>query len=231
MKSTPMKNEKVIVISCSVLREQIEAIGPPDYEYMYLEQGLHRTPNVLREDLQKAIDESRNYDFILLGYGLCSRAMTGLQARKEQTLIIPRIDDCIGLSLGARLKYYEEFEKNPGTYYFTRGWIEAAEDPLKEYHKTLAKYGKEIAEWTAFESLKHYRRTVLIRTDSSDDEPSKLYVRNFAQFFNLQYEEIFGSLDYVKKLLFGPWDEDFVIVKNGKITSDEMFLISSCSTK
>lgn len=217
---------KTIVIACDVLKNQIESIGATDYDYVYLEQGLHRTPDTLRKELQREISEANTYDRILLGYGLCSRAVIGLMAGVNQTVIIPRIDDCIGLSLGYRSKYYTEFAQNPGTYYFTKGWVEAAEDPLKEYYRTLEKYDEETAEWTATESLKHYRRTVLIRTQEQE-ESTQEYVRGFADFFKLRYEEITGSLEYFRKLLLGPWDEDFVQIQNGSSLEDHLFYQNS----
>ena len=217
--------EKTLVIACDVLRDQLESLGPTPYTFVYLEQGLHRTPIKLKEELQKAIDASAEYDLILLGYGQCSRAVIGLEAKPHQRMIIPKIDDCIGLSRGTRAQYYEEFNQNPGSYYFTKGWVESANDPLKEYDVTLAKYGEEIAEWTSRECLKHYKRAVLIKTQEEDHEPSILYVKEFAQFFNLSYQEMLGSPIYLKKLLAGPWDEDFVIISDGQTVEDEMFAI------
>lgn len=198
-------------------------MGENRHVFVYLEQGLHRTPEILREELQREIALQEDAALIILGYGLCSRAVIGLQARPYQKVISPKIDDCIGLSLGCRSRYYHEFNNNPGTYYFTRGWIEAGEDTLKEYARVAAKYGQETAEWTVRETLKHYKRVVLIRTNHEEDEPSRAYARRFAEFFGLTYEEMEGSLDYLKKLLFGPWDEDFVTVEGGMAISDEMF--------
>lgn len=221
----PISPEKTLVIACDVLRDQLESLGPTPYAFVYLEQGLHRTPINLKDELQKAIDAASEYELILLGYGQCSRAVIGLRAQAHQTMIIPKIDDCIGLSMGARAQYYEVFNQNPGSYYFTKGWVEAAEDPLKEYHKIAAKHGAEIAEWTSRECLKHYQRTVFIKTKEEGHEPSRLYAQEFAQFFNLAYEEMTGSPVYLKKLLIGPWDEDFVIIIDGQAVDDEMFAI------
>lgn len=221
----PISPEKTLVIACDVLRDQLESLGSIPYTFVYLEQGLHRTPEKLRDELQKAIDTSTEYDLILLGYGQCSRAVIGLRAQPHQRMIIPKIDDCIGLSMGTRAQYYEEFNQNPGSYYFTKGWAEAANDPLKEYHAVVAKHGVEIAEWTSRECLKHYKRTVFIKTQDEVHEPSRLYAKEFAQFFNLGYEEMLGSSIYLKKLLAGTWDEDFVIISGGQIVDDEMFAI------
>lgn len=135
--------KETIVIACAVLQAQIEELGSKPYDFIYLKQGLHRTPELLRIELQEMIDSSPEYSRILLGYGLCSRAMIGLKAAEHQTLIIPKIDDCIGISMGSRARYYQEFNLNPGTYYFTKGWVEAASDPLKEFHETKEKYGND----------------------------------------------------------------------------------------
>jgi hypothetical protein len=213
---------KTVVIACEVLRAQIESLGATPFSYIYLEQGLHRTPEKLRKQLQDTINECREYTVLLLGYGLCSRAVIGLKIAPYQKMIVPKIDDCIGISLGSRARYYSEFEQNPGTYYFTRGWIETGADPLTEYYETIPKYGEELAKWAARESLKNYRRAIFIKTDNCNLESSRKYVKEFAEFFKLRYEEMEGGLGYLKKLLFGPWDGDFVTADGVQI-SDEMF--------
>jgi hypothetical protein len=149
-----------------------------------------------------------------------------LQTAPHQRLVIPKVDDCIALSLGSRNRYCQEFKERPGTYYFTKGWIEAAEDPLKEYHKSVVKFGEELALWAARECLKHYQRAVLIRTGEEELAVSREYVHNFAQFFNLHYEEMDGSLDYLQQLLFGPWDDDFVVVDSGSPVQEDSFSAS-----
>ncbi|NMA69068.1 MAG: DUF1638 domain-containing protein [Desulfitobacterium sp.] len=222
MQPTP----KGLLIACKVLKEQIEMLGELPYEAIYLEQGLHRTPKMLTEEIQKIIHENQHHDLIILGYGLCSRAVIGLRGQPHQTMVIPRIDDCIGLSLGERAKYFEQFKLYPGTYYFTKGWTEVGEDPLKEYKRTVEKYDEETAEWTIRSQLANYVRTVYIKTSEGDDREAVDYVKGFADFFNLQYEEMTGSLDYLQKLIFGPWDEDFIVVKGVALT-DEMFASDS----
>ncbi len=212
-----------VVIACRVLEDQIASLGESPYPVIYLDQGLHRTPMLLKQDLQDKVAACADYDVILFGYGLCSRSVIGLQGEAHQTLILPKIDDCIGISMGGRARFYTEFAKNPGTYYFTKGLVEAAEDPLKEYHKMVAKYDQETALWTATESLKYYERTVFIKTSPEGNEPSQAYAQGFADFFRLRYEEMVGANDFLKKLLFGPWDEDFVRVEGGRVVEDSMF--------
>lgn len=208
-------NGKSLVLACGVLKEQIRSLGDSPHSFMYLEQGLHCSPGLLREKLQEAVNSSGDYSLLLLGYGMCGGALEGIKAGHHQKMIIPRIDDCIGLSLGSRSRYIGEFAQNFGTFYFTRGWIEAAEDPLKDFFKSIPKYGIDDALWIASESMKHYRRAVLIKTDGQDPGASREYVKKFAGFFNLDYDEVDGTQDYLKRLLWGPWDEDFIVLEEG----------------
>lgn len=218
-----LDTEKTMVIACNVLREQIQSLGEMPYSFTYLEEGLHRSTKNLQEQLQKAIDQYREYSVLLLGYGMCGRAVIGIHAAPHQKMIIPKIDDCIGLSMGSRANYYKEFYQNPGTYYFTRGFIKVGEDPLQDYYKCAAKHGEKRAVRAAKASLKNYRRTLLIKTGDQDLEHNRQYVKQFASFFDLCYEEMDGSPNYLKKFLFGPWDEDFVVVEGGAAFSDELF--------
>ncbi len=214
----------VLLIGCEVLKAQIENLGVIPADIIYLEQLLHRTPDKLREKLQAVIDHGGQYPTILLAYGLCSNAVLGLRGSNTQRLIIPKLDDCIGLALGSREKYLSEFRKNSGTYYFTAGWVNGAPDPLKEYWQNIEKYGEEDARWIAAETLKHYTRAALIKTNDGRDTVAADYVRQFAAFFRLHYEEIAGSGDYLRRLVYGPWQDDFVIVDNGAVVADRLFV-------
>jgi hypothetical protein len=212
-----------VVIACEVLRDQLEALGPVPHASVYLPQGLHRTPKILKEQLQAAVDDASSYDVVLLGYGRCSDAVVGVRCGARQTLVVPRAEDCIALSLGTRARYQAEFLENPGTYYFTKGWVETGNDPLTEYHVIAAKHGMEVAEWTCRACLRHYQRTVLITTQPEVDEPARAYAKSFARFFRLRYEEVPGSADYLSKLLLGPWDDDFVTIRDGRTLDDDGF--------
>lgn len=211
-----------LIIACEILRYQIEALGKIDHDTIYLQQGLHRSPNLLHQNIQETIEKNNNYEVILLAYGICSKAVIGIKASPSQTIVVPKADDCIAISMGSGKKYYEEFKNNPGTYYFTKGWIDAGSDPLKDYFACIPKYGEKAAHWASCESIKHYSRACLIKTKGENLEDIE-YVRKFADFFKLRYEEMEGSSDYLQKLLDGPWEDDFVIVENGQEIAMELF--------
>jgi hypothetical protein len=214
---------KMVLVVCDAFKKQIEQVGEIPHDIIYLEQGLHQHPKILTNKLQEAINSVNSYDVILLGYGLCSRSVIGLQAAPHQKMVIPRIDDCIGISMGSRNRYLEEFSAHPGTYYFTQGWVETSDDPMKRYYEIMEKYDEETAEWAIMDILKHYTRAVFISNSDFGEEEARAYVYKFAEFFKLTYVEMNGSFNYLKKLIFGPWDDNFVIVEGGYALQDEMF--------
>jgi hypothetical protein len=56
------------------------------------------------------------------------------------------------------------------------------------------------------------------------EENHRKHARENARFFNLKYEEISGSLEFFRKIIQGPWDRDFVVLKPGEEARQEMFL-------
>lgn len=212
-----------LLVSCAILKNQIERLGPIDADVIYLEQALHMTPDKLREQLRNIIESSCMYKTILFAYGLCSNALIGLRSGENQRLVIPKIYDCIALSMGSRERYLAEFRKNRGTYYFTSAWVKVAKDPLKEYRGNIEKYGEEDAAWIAREMLRHYTRAAFIKTAEWQDEAAVNYVKQFADFFKLEYVEVEGGDTYLKNLINGRWGDDFIVVENGGETTSELF--------
>ena len=60
------------------------------------------------------------------------------------------------------------------------------------------------------------RRLAFINTGAYDIERYREYARRAAERFDLRYEEIAGAPSLVEKLLYGPWDEECVVVPRGR---------------
>ena len=207
------------VIACATVIEEMLPLLPEDVAYEVLDFGLHLTPEKLRSQLQEAIDvASAEVDTIILGYGLCSMAVVGLKANRC-TLVVPRLDDCIAIFLGSRAAYQKQFGQEPGTYYLTKGWIEVSDTPFAEYERLVAEYGPERADRMIKLVLKNYTRLAFIDTGHLEQERYREYARRTAGKFGLRYEEIPGSKALVKRMLYGPWDGDFVIARPGETIS------------
>lgn len=228
MKSTLRRTK---VLACATVIEELLPLLPPTIPYEILDFGLHLHPPELKRILQAKIDEaSQQADVLLLGYGLCSMAVVGLVS-PTATLVIPRTDDCIAIFLGSCDTYKAQVQKEPGTYYLTKGWIEAGDSPFSDHTRLVEKYGQARAMRMMKLTLKNYRRVVFINTGHNNLEQYRTYARNAAQRFDLTYEEIDGSAALVRKLIFGPWDEDFVVVPPGQVVRYEDFAGAALATK
>lgn len=219
------------IIACETVIEEMLPFLTPEMSYEVLDFGLHLTPDTLKEALQAAIDASDPaIENIVLGYGLCSMAVVGLESR-ERTLIIPRMDDCIGIFLGSRTAYKQQTAAEPGTYYLTKGWIEVNDTPLEEYRRMEARYGAEKASRMMKLMLKNYTRIAYIDTGLKDQEKYRAYAQEVARQFDLRYEEIPGSNELVRQMMFGPWDDEtFVVVPPHEKVSYESFQTAARST-
>lgn len=211
------------VIACATVIEEMLPFLPSDVPHEVLDFGLHINPAELKKVLQEKIDEaSQNADVLLLGCGLCSMAVVGLKATTA-TLVIPRTDDCIGIFLGSCNAYKEQAKKEPGTYYLTKGWIEVGDTPFEEHKLLVEKYGEAKAERMTRLLLKNYKRLAFIDTGVYEIERYREYARKTAEKFELRFEEIDGSPALVKKMIFGPWDDEFVVVFPGETVTYQDF--------
>jgi hypothetical protein len=215
------------VIACATVIEEMIGFLPEGVSSEVLEFGLHLRPEKLKEVLQAKIDEaSKNWDVLLLGYGLCSMAAVGLQARTAY-LVIPRVDDCISIFLGSSAAYKEQARKEPGTYYLTKGWIEVGDTPFEEHKRLVEKYGPERAGRITQVMLKNYQRLAFINTGQYEIDHFRQYAQTTAATFGLRFEEIKGSPTLIRQMVSGPWDEAFIVVPPGETVKYTDFVQAS----
>lgn len=207
---------RTVLLACATVIEEMVPHLPPDISYQVLDFGLHVDPEALKRTLQETIDGvPPSVETILLGYGLCSMAVVGLSSNRCR-LVVPRVDDCIAIFLGSSEAYQAQRDAAPGTYYVTKGWIEAGDLPFAEYDRLVEAYGEEKAEWLMDQMLNNYTRLALINTGQYALDRYRDYCHRTANRFGLCFEEIPGSDTLVRKMLHGPWDDAFVVAPPGR---------------
>lgn len=211
------------VLACATVMEEMLPLLPPDVTYQVLDFGLHINPPNLKRALQDAIDAAAGTaDEIILGYGFCSMAVMGLRAN-GCTLVVPHVDDCISIFLGSRDEYKKQIKAEPGTYYLTKGWIEVGDTPFSDYDRLVEKYGEKRADRLIRLSIKHYTRLALIDTGRGEMDRYRAYAQRLAKRWDLRFEELQGSNSLVRKMLTGPWDDEFIVVPPGEAIRYEHF--------
>jgi hypothetical protein len=211
-----MEMGRTKVIACPTVIEDLLPILPAGVRTQTLDFGLHLKPAELKRSLQEAIDLSADWaETLILGYGLCSQAVIGLHSA-VCTLVVPRVDDCIGIFLGSSSAYRRQVRREPGTYYLTKGWIEAGDTPFEEHKRLIEKYGAARADRMTRLMFRNYTRLAFINTGQRDLERYREYTRDAGAKFGLRYEEIDGAPGLIRKMLYGPWDEEILVVPPGR---------------
>ena len=219
---------KRIIACASIEPELMRIVGETaaDVSCVFLKQGLHRHPEHIRDEVEAALNAEPQCDEAVLGYGLCSNGVVGLEAQGRR-LIIPKVHDCIGMYLGSPERFRTLFEQRPGTYYLTTGWIGMGKDPLTTMREEYAaRVGAAGAEEAMREELRHYSTIAFINLGLRPNmERFRKIARENAEFFGLEYLEIDGNWSLLRKIVEGPYDRsEFVIVEPGGRVEQKLFL-------
>lgn len=240
---------KIKALACDALARPVywcAAQSPHIADIELLRFGLHNEPDTLHSLLQSriaAIDQG--YDAITLAYGLCGKATAGLKAI-HCPLVIPRAHDCITLFLGGRARYTEQFENKPGTYWYVQDYIERgagsktalsmgsgmATDMQAVYEEYVRKYGEDNAAYL-MEVMgawqQHYQRAAWIDMGIGNGTTVAAKAQAEAERRGWAFERLAGDINLIRRLLWGEWDDDFLIVQPGQtiaMSYDEGILCS-----
>lgn len=224
------------LIACRVFNREISLLIAKSHaviDVVWLKQGLHNYPSLLQNEIQKEIDRTEappdgphsvarppeEYTAIILGFGLCSRAVAGLKTNRLP-LVLPRSHDCIAMLLGSHKRYKEEFSKAPGTYWFSPGWIEQSVFPSGEQRALLRDrfselYGEDNAEYLVQierDSLASYSRAALITWPELDNEEHHRRTEEIARELGWRNETLRGDSGLLQRILNGHWRKEETIV-------------------
>ncbi len=169
-----------------------------------LELGLHNRKELLQQGLMEAAREmGSRVDALLLGYGLCGNALEKpdeLLSDAGVPIFIPMdedhpVDDCVGLLIGGRERYYGEQCQVAGTFFMIPGWT-------CHWRRMFEKEFGNLSVDMARRLFKDYERSLLISTPIMSEETMKQNSNEFNTLFGLREEIRQGTLD----ILYDSWN-------------------------
>ena len=161
-----------------------------------LELGLHSRKQTLQQGLIQAARKMGPYvDALLLGYGLCGNALEKpdeLLSDAGVPVFIPMdddhpVDDCVGLLIGGRSRYYGEQCKVPGTFFMLPGWT-------NHWHRMFEKEFGNLSMDMAKRLFKDYERSLLITTPVMSVKEMRKNAEAFSEMFSFRTECRQGTL-------------------------------------
>jgi hypothetical protein len=225
------------LLACEVFAREIAVVlreTPHQVEPQFFSKGWHELPcGSMRQHLQEAIDRTgRDYDAIVMAYGLCRYATAGLEARSIP-VVIPRAHDCISILFGSKARFAEYQEEHPGTYYRSTGWLERRRNPeelrkLSEAGKHglntsredfCAKFGEDDGNYLFTilgDQRKNYDQLTFIEMGTEPNYRFELQSRIEAEENGWRFEKVNGNLRLLRDLLNGNWNpQDFLVAPPG----------------
>lgn len=226
--------EKYRLIACSVFVRELCSLVAASRRIVdpeFLELALHEHSEVLRQGLQAALDrcEGKGYSAVLLGYGLCGNALSGLRARSIP-LILPRAHDCCTILLGSSAAFQGEFGETLSAPWSSCGYVERGSDYMRlsetgkssgygmEYGELVAQYGEDNAAYL-WETLHPELDEPVLRyidTPSTSALGRSAKIAADAAAAGKEFRLIRGDERLLRALVEGPWDDaDFLTVPPG----------------
>ncbi len=235
--SAPSTETTFGLLACDVFSEEIEAFvsrrGPRWKTLQLLEMGLHDQPDRLRRDIEKRIGEMEadaEIRAIALAYGRCGNGLVGVSAGKVP-LVLPQAHDCISILLGGKERHDALLRENPGTYFYSPGWVREKRVPGPDREAWLRElYGERFDDDEEMiedlveadrEMFSHHNCAAYVSI--TDSPRAREYCHDCANFLGWRHHQPPCEEEFLHNLLSGNWQDDrrFVIVRPGeKIGAD-----------
>lgn len=231
-RSTATTKRPTVVLSCSVLQVLMGKRLPPGTPVTWMDITLHNTPKKLAAALQERLDSLTEPSTVIVGYGLCGNGLLGVKSGSH-TLIIPRTHDCVAIFLGSQRRYVERFFASSNTYYLTKGWLDAKDEPLTDYLDYVKEYGEETADYLVEMKYRHYRKLCMVGFSQEELDDCRADAMKVADFcrerFGMEYEETIGTTELIDALVrmpehVGETQDEFVVVPPGGEITMDMFV-------
>lgn len=218
---TPLKSvpPAFALIACDVFTEEMDALYPVNKPWrlsVLLEMGLHDDPDRLRDSVQAAIASAEAdpaIEAIALAYGRCGNGLVGLRAGRCP-LVLPQAHDCISILLGGPERHASVLRENPGTYFYSPGWVCGRRVPGPDRERYLRElYGRRYGDDEEMleelidadrEAYAHHNCAAYVSIIDRPD--TERYCKGCAAHLDWEYRKLEGDPSFLRALFSGAWD-------------------------
>jgi hypothetical protein len=208
------------LLACDVFLEEIQSLlqeaDMVSMPCVWLEMGLHDSPDLLRKRIGETIAEIERdpeISHILLAYGLCGNGLAGVRAVRCP-LVIAQAHDCISILLGGVQQHEAVLKAEPGTYFYSPGWVRNRRVPGPDREAYLQElYGarypddpemvEELIEVDT-ETFAHHNCAAYV--DITNNKEAEDYCQGCARHLGWNYKRLQGDPSLLRNLLHGQWD-------------------------
>ncbi len=227
------------IIACDAFSDELSSIAAkknvnktntdtPWSRLAWLEMGLHDHPESLRSEVQALIDawnSDSSFSTILLAYGMCGNGLIGIKSRSK-TLVLPRAHDCITILLGSLEAHETILKENPGTYFYSPGWIRGRRTPGPDRERHLRNFYAQrypddpdlVDDLVEADLMAFSHHNCAAYVDITNNQEAENYCRNCAAYLGWKFRKLQGNSRWLEQLLTGEWSKDkFLLVPPGHL--------------
>ena len=203
-----------IILSCTTLLDyvqQAQLTCGTAFPIMELDRQYHVEPARMREHILETLSGlPADIDTVLVAMGFCGGSWQDVSC--SRTLVIPRVSDCVALTLTTPERYAPDLKEPGHIYLFGDGDTGFSVDAI--YDSLLEKYDREMADIVFDMYFEHYHHLDIIDNGLYD-----CYDLAYVERAQKEAEKIHSELDFVpgsnillEKLVSGKWDSQFLVV-------------------